>query len=162
VTGENAAPGAARVFVGLGSNLGDRRGRIEQALEWLAGHPDVRLVRRSDPIETEPWGGVEQPLFLNAVAELETSLAPRDLLVELKRCEEELGRDLDRGQRWGPREIDLDILLFGDLTLTSPELTIPHPHLTEREFVLRQLRELDPGLKLPGSGRLVSSYLRDT
>ena len=152
----------ARVFVGLGSNLGDRRRRIERALDWMSNHRAIRLVRRSEIIETEPWGGVEQPLFLNAVAEIATKLEPTELLIELKRCERALGRDVSHGLRFGPREIDLDILLFEDRILESAELTIPHPRLTEREFVVRQLCELDRRLVHPESGKLVSSYLRVT
>jgi 2-amino-4-hydroxy-6-hydroxymethyldihydropteridine diphosphokinase len=158
----SATSGWVRVFVGLGANLGDRRATIDRALGWISDHGEMRVVRRSGIIETEPWGNVEQPRFLNAVAEVTTRLAPNDLLRELKRCEAVLGREPNPQQRWEPREIDLDILLYGDVVLASDELTIPHPHLTEREFVLRQLGELDPGLIHPGAGKLVSSYLRVT
>jgi 2-amino-4-hydroxy-6-hydroxymethyldihydropteridine diphosphokinase len=160
---DGSEPAAStRVFVGLGANLGKRRRTIELALQWLADHPAIRLVRRSEVIETEPWGRPDQPLFLNAVAEIETTLEPRPLLTELKGCERALGRDPEPGPRWGPREIDLDILLYGDCVLHGAELTIPHPRLLEREFVLRQLRDLDPELMHPLTGKLVSSYLRVT
>ena len=114
-----------RAFIGLGSNLGDRRARIDAALEWLAGHERIRLGRHTEPIETPPWGVVEQPGFLNAVAEVTTSLAPEELLDELKRAERALGRTASE-ERWGPREIDLDILLFGDVVVECETLTVPH------------------------------------
>jgi len=162
VSRANTSRTAARVFIGIGSNLGDRRARIEHACRWLSGHREMRLSRTSEIIETEPWGGVSQPRFLNAVAEITTGLEPGELLAELKGYERSVGRDLESGPRWGPREIDLDILLFGDRVLESADLTIPHPRLTEREFVIRQLRDLDPDLIHPGTGKLVSSYLRVT
>jgi 2-amino-4-hydroxy-6-hydroxymethyldihydropteridine diphosphokinase len=151
-----------RAFVGLGSNVGDRSAQIERALEWMTAHASIELVSRTELIETPPWGVTDQPMFLNAVVEISTRLEPRELLAELKRCEAMLGRDLERGPRWGPREIDLDILLYGALVIDTPQLTIPHPRLTERTFVLAQLGDLDPGLVHPGSGLLLSSYLRDT
>jgi 2-amino-4-hydroxy-6-hydroxymethyldihydropteridine diphosphokinase len=152
----------ARAFIGLGSNLGERTSAIERSLAWLADHPEMRLHRQSEIIETEPWGVRDQPCFMNAVAEIGTRLEPLELLAELKRCERLLGRDRSKEPRWGPRVIDLDILLFEDLELSSEELTVPHPRLTERAFVLEQLVGLDPDLILPGTGRLLSSYLRVT
>ena len=151
-----------RVFLGLGSNVGDRRAQILSAVEWLSSHSQIRLVRRTKLVETTPWGVSDQPNFLNAVAEITTSLTPRELLVELKRCEALLGREIEQSLRWGPREIDIDILLYGELVLDTTDLTIPHPQLTKREFVLTQLSELDSLLVHPESGRLLSSYLRDT
>jgi 2-amino-4-hydroxy-6-hydroxymethyldihydropteridine diphosphokinase len=130
-------------YIGFGSNLGDREGTILAAAEQLGRH---RLSRIR---ETEPWGYVDQPRFLNAVAELETELGPRELLDRLLEIERGLGRTRD-GPRYGPRTIDLDLLLYGDLVLAEPGLTVPHPRLAERLFVLEPLFELDAGLFVPG------------
>lgn len=152
---------AARVFIGLGSNLGDRAARIDRALAWLAAHPALQLVRCSAVVETAPWGIEDQPMFLNAVAEIRTELEPEALLAELKRAERQLGR-IDPGRRrWGPREIDLDILLYGERVVDSPDLVVPHPRLSERRFVVSQLVELDPDLVDPRNGAPLASYLLD-
>jgi len=144
--------GGVRAFVGLGANLGDRRAAIESALARLAAWPGIELVRRTALIETAPWGVERQPPFLNAVAELRTALAPLDLLAACKRLERELGRT--PGPRWGPREIDLDLLLFGDMVVDRPPLLeVPHPRLAERPFVVAQLLELDPSLVHPRTGQ---------
>jgi 2-amino-4-hydroxy-6-hydroxymethyldihydropteridine diphosphokinase len=132
-------------YVGLGSNLGDREATIRRAAVLI----DAR--RLSTIRETEPWGYADQPRFLNAVAELETSLGPRPLLEQLLAVERELGRERT-GRRWGPRTIDLDLLLYGDLAVDEPELTVPHPRLAERLFVLEPLAELAPARKIPGNG----------
>jgi 2-amino-4-hydroxy-6-hydroxymethyldihydropteridine diphosphokinase len=132
-------------YVGLGSNLGDREGTILAAAERLGPH------RLSPILETEPWGYLDQPRFLNAVAEVETGLAPRELLDRLLEIERGLGR-VRNGPRYGPRTIDLDLLLYGDLVVTEPGLTVPHPRLAERLFVLEPLFGLDPGLFVPGKG----------
>jgi 2-amino-4-hydroxy-6-hydroxymethyldihydropteridine diphosphokinase len=132
-------------YVGLGSNLGDRERLIREAAELIGA------ARLSTVIETEPWGHRDQPLFLNAVAELETPLAARQLLDHLLDVERRLGRERI-GPQWGPRTIDLDLLLYGDQMLDEPGLVVPHPRLTEREFVLRPLAELVPTLKIPGKG----------
>lgn len=132
-------------YVGLGSNLGDREHLIRQAAEL------IDAVRLSSVIETEPWGYSEQPLFLNAVAELETPLTARQLLDHLLDVESRLGRERV-GPQWGPRTIDLDLLLFGDEVIDQPGLVVPHPRLTEREFVLRPLAELVPTRNIPGMG----------
>lgn len=137
-----------RVFIGLGSNLGDRHGRMRAALRLLDEHPQVALEKRTDFVETEPWGVQDQPDFLNAVALLTTTLEPHALLAELKRIEKELGRK-ERNQKWGPREIDLDILLFGDLVIKTDNLVIPHMRLVERPFVLVQLLEIDENIQHP-------------
>jgi 2-amino-4-hydroxy-6-hydroxymethyldihydropteridine diphosphokinase len=152
---------AARVFIGLGSNLGDRAARIDSAFAWLAAHPALQLVRCSEVVETAPWGIEDQPMFLNAVAEIRTELEPEALLAELKRAEGLLGR-IDSGRRrWGPREIDLDILLYGERVVESPDLVVPHPRLSERRFVVSQLVELDPDLIDPRNGAPLASYLLD-
>ena len=134
-----------RVFIGLGSNLGDRHGRMRTALELLDEHPQITLEKHTDFVETEPWGVPDQPVFLNAVACITTTLEPHPLLAELKRIEKKLGR-VERDQKWGPREIDLDILLFGDLVIKTENLVIPHAHLTERPFVLGQLLEIEKNI----------------
>jgi len=137
--------GVTRAYVGLGANLGDREGPILAAAERLGPH------RLSPIIETEPWGYADQPKFLNAVAELETSLTPRELLDRLLEVERELGRTRE-GRRYGPRTIDLDLLLYGDEVVEEPGLTVPHPRLTDRLFVLEPLLVLDAGLFVPGRG----------
>jgi 2-amino-4-hydroxy-6-hydroxymethyldihydropteridine diphosphokinase len=146
---------ATRAFIGLGANVGDRRASIEAAILAMSAHPRIEVVRCTGLVETAPWGVADQPAFLNAVAEVRTTLDPRELLRSLKCMECELGRT--PGPRWGPREIDLDILLYGDRVIDDPLLTIPHPELAARPFVLSQLIELDPGLVHPGLGRLLTS-----
>lgn len=136
-----------RAYVGLGANLGDRERTIRLAAAM------IEAVRLSSIIETEPWGFEEQPLFLNAVAEVDTELAPSALLERLLEVERELGRERT-GPRFGPRAIDLDLLLYADLTVDEPGLTVPHPRLHERLFVLRPLAELAPGLHVPGRGEV--------
>ncbi|MBV9850003.1 MAG: 2-amino-4-hydroxy-6-hydroxymethyldihydropteridine diphosphokinase [Armatimonadetes bacterium] len=134
-------------YVGLGANLGDREAAIEAALRALHWPPDVMVVRRSSLYETAPVGVTDQPDFLNAVAELRTTLSPRELLARILQLERQLGRV--RTQRWGPRVIDIDILLYGDEALAEPGLTVPHPRMAERAFVLRPLAEIAPEAKLP-------------
>ena len=131
-------------YVGLGSNLGDRESLIRRAAALIGA------VRLSSIIETEPWGYERQPRFLNAVAEVETALGARPFLEQLLEVERRLGRERD-GRRWGPRTIDLDLLLFGDEQFDEPGLVVPHPHLEERLFVLEPLAELVPSRRIPGS-----------
>jgi 2-amino-4-hydroxy-6-hydroxymethyldihydropteridine diphosphokinase len=138
-------------YIGLGSNLGDREASIAQALGLLPGVGEVVAV--SSVRETDPWGYADQPPFLNAVAAVETALSARELLAELLQIERSLGRTRE-GSRYGPRTIDLDILLFGDAVIDEPGLAVPHPHLHERRFALEPLHELDPGLVVPGRGRV--------
>ena len=138
-----------RAYVGLGSNLGDRETTIRRAAE-LVGARRLSTIR-----ETEPWGLVDQPRFLNAAAELETDLRPRALLDCLLETERELGRTRG-GPRYGPRTIDLDLLLYGEETLDEPGLRVPHPRLHERPFVLEPLWELDPALEVPGRGSVAA------
>jgi 2-amino-4-hydroxy-6-hydroxymethyldihydropteridine diphosphokinase len=137
-----------RAYVGLGANLGDREGTISRAVELL---PDVVAV--SALIETEPVGYLDQPRFLNGAAALETELPPRELLERLLRVERALGRTRE-GPRFGPRTIDLDLLLYGAAEIDEPGLTVPHPRMHERRFVLEPLAELDPSLVIPGRGAL--------
>lgn len=140
-----------RVFVGLGSNLGDRELNLRQALKRLE---EVGLVRASSFRETDPVGVTDQPKFLNAAAELATDLSPRELLERLLEIERELGRDRATERRWGPRVIDLDLLLFGEEAIDEPGLTVPHPRLADRRFVLQPLCELNEDLALPDGTRV--------
>jgi 2-amino-4-hydroxy-6-hydroxymethyldihydropteridine diphosphokinase len=134
-------------YVGLGSNLGDRETTIRAAIAALDGVVGVSELRETDPV-----GFTEQPAFLNGAIAVETQLSPRELLESLLAIERELGRE--RGERWGPRTIDLDLLLYGTETVNEPGLTVPHPHLHERRFALEPLAELDPELVVPGRGRV--------
>lgn len=138
-------------YVGLGANLGDREATLRRALELLDAREGVEVVRVSSFRETEAWGPVAQPDFVNAVAELETTLGARELLDALLAIERGLGR-VREGPRFGPRTIDLDLLLHGDGIVVEPGLELPHPRLHERRFVLEPLAELDPGLDVPGRG----------
>jgi 2-amino-4-hydroxy-6-hydroxymethyldihydropteridine diphosphokinase len=131
--------------VGLGSNLGDREALIREAADLIGAR------RLSTIVETEPWGDVDQPRFLNAVAEVETALSARAFLVHLLDVERRLGRERV-GRKWGPPTIDLDLLLFGDERIDEPGLVVPHPRLHERAFVLEPLAELDPVREIPGLG----------
>jgi 2-amino-4-hydroxy-6-hydroxymethyldihydropteridine diphosphokinase len=150
---------AVRAYVGLGSNLGAREESLRLAVELLDAEPGVRVVAVSGFRETEPVGDVDQPPFVNAACALETELAPRELLDRLLAIERELGRRRD-GPRFGPRTIDLDLLLYNGVTQDDPELTLPHPRLAERRFALEPLAELEPGLTLPG-GRRVEDLLAE-
>jgi 2-amino-4-hydroxy-6-hydroxymethyldihydropteridine diphosphokinase len=134
-------------YVGLGSNLGDREATVRHASELIGAR------RLSKLFETEPWGLVDQPRFVNAVAEVETPLDPHGLLHELLDVERKLGRERI-GPQWGPRTIDLDLLLFGEEVIDEPGLVVPHPYLHERLFVLEPLADLDPELEIPGRGRV--------
>jgi len=146
------------VYLGLGANLGKRRETIDAALARLADHPAIRVCAVSALIETAPVGGpAGQPNYLNGAAAIETNLDPAALLAELKRIEHDLGRR--DGPRWGPRPIDLDILLYGDLALASPDLTIPHPRLRERRFVLAPLAQIAPDAIDPVRGLAVRALL---
>jgi 2-amino-4-hydroxy-6-hydroxymethyldihydropteridine diphosphokinase len=142
-----------RAFLGLGANLGNRERTIARAVELLGRQPGVEVVAVSTLRETDPVGFTDQPRFLNGAAAVETELEPRDLLAALLAVERELGRTRD-GPRFGPRTIDLDLLLFGDREVSEPGLTVPHPRLAERAFALEPLAELDPDLRIPGRGRV--------
>ena len=144
----------ARAYIGLGSNLGDREATLREALDRLGAGEGIAVVAVSSFRETDPVGVLDQPRFLNAAAALETSLAPRELLERLLAVERALGRDRAQEERWGPRTLDLDLLLYGDEEVDEPGLTVPHPRLAERAFVLEPLLELDPGLRLPGGRAL--------
>ncbi len=148
----------ARAYVGLGSNLGEREGYLHSALELLEADPEIAVVAVSSFRETDPVGYLDQPRFVNAACVVETELRPRELLDRLLGVERALGRERT-GPRMGPRTIDLDLLLYGEETVDEPGLTIPHPRLAERPFVLEPLAELDPRLRLP-DGRLVGELVQ--
>jgi 2-amino-4-hydroxy-6-hydroxymethyldihydropteridine diphosphokinase len=149
---------AVRAYVGLGGNLGDRLANLDRAVELLRHEPGLRVVGVSSFRETDPVGYVDQPRFLNGAVALETGLGPRVLLDRLLAIERALGRERT-GPRFGPRTIDLDLLLYGAETVDEPGLTVPHPRLAERRFVLEPLAELDPDLALP-DGRRIAELLR--
>jgi len=145
-------PDAVSVFLAFGSNMGDRAANLQRAVDLLADHGvTVRLSSRV--YETDPVGGPPQPDYLNAVIEVETTLPPRALLEACLQIEREMGRT--RGERWGPRVIDVDVLTYGDDEIDEPGLQIPHPRMHERGFVLAPLLELSADPKLPG-GRTMS------
>jgi 2-amino-4-hydroxy-6-hydroxymethyldihydropteridine diphosphokinase len=141
-----------RAYVGLGANLGPREETLRRAVELLAGATGVDVLAVSALRETEPIGVVEQPSFLNGVVAVETTLSPRALLDVLLEVERSLGRV--RAERWGPRVVDLDLLVYSDVVLEEPGLHVPHPRLHERRFALEPLAELDPDLEIPGHGRV--------
>jgi 2-amino-4-hydroxy-6-hydroxymethyldihydropteridine diphosphokinase len=144
-----------KAYIGLGSNLGDRRENLRRAIAELG---ELGTLRVSSIRETDPVGVTDQPRFLNAAVELETDLPPRELLDRLLAIERRVGRDRLHEERWGPRIIDLDLLLYADEVVEEPGLTVPHPRLHERRFVLEPLDELAPDLVLP-HGRAIKDLL---
>ena len=147
----------AQVFIGIGSNQGDRAAQVAAALAGLSELPGTELVRVSSLIETDPVGVTGQGKFLNGAAELQTELEPLDLLAALQAIEADLGRV--RTEHWGPRPIDLDILLYDDRMIDRPGLCVPHPLLAERAFVLVPLAEIAPAARHPGTGRTAAQML---
>ena len=147
------AESAHRAYVGVGSNLAGPARQLRLALERLESLDPVSVDGVSGLYRSEPLGGIEQPAFLNAVIALLTELDPAALLAELQSIETALGRDRTV-MRWGPRRIDLDLLLFDDVTISAPDLAVPHPGIGGRNFVLLPLRELAPELVIPGIGRI--------
>jgi len=139
-------------YIGLGANLGEREKTIAEALRRIEADDRTSLLRSTVPIETDPVGYEDQPRFLNAAASLATTRSPRELLDLLLEIERDLGRIRGQGPRYGPRTIDLDLLLYGDERIDVETLEVPHPRLHERRFVLEPLAELDPGLVVPGRG----------
>jgi 2-amino-4-hydroxy-6-hydroxymethyldihydropteridine diphosphokinase len=154
----NQSARSVAAFIGLGSNLEDPRQQVETALCELAALPTTHLRRRSSLYRTPPLGPPDQPDYINAVAELTTQLAPLELLDELQRLEVTHHRVRER--HWGPRTLDLDLLLYSDLTLRDPRLTLPHPRLVERLFVIVPLYEIAPDLDIPHIGALRELYQR--
>lgn len=146
------------VYIGLGSNLGDRNRNLESARRHLATPGTIRILAQSSVMETEPVDVPDQPRFLNQVIKIETCLAPHDLLKALKQAEADLGREKTYPK--GPRIIDLDILLYGNIIMKTEELTIPHPEIKNRDFVIRHLAELDPEVKDPITGTKYADLMR--
>lgn len=145
-------PDSSAAYVALGSNLDDPEAQVEHGFAALAALPQTELRARSRSYRTRPWGVPDQPDFINAAARLETALSPHQLLDALLAIESDAGRV--RGVRYGPRTLDLDLLLYGDFELRDAGLTIPHPRLHERAFVLLPLADIAPDLEIPGQGRV--------
>lgn len=151
-----------RAAIGLGGNLGDRAAHLDRALEEIAAIDSVHIVRRSSWYETDAVGGpAHQPRYLNGALWIDTRLRPAELLSALQAIERAHGRDRAREPRHGPRTLDLDLLLFGSESIDEPGLTVPHPRMEERTFVLAPLAEIAPGLLLPRSGKLVIERLKE-
>lgn len=147
-----------KAYVALGANLGDREKNLRDALAMLNATPGVCVESVSSFFENPAVGGpADSPPFINAVAEINTTVAAVDLLHRMLHIERSLGRE--RKEKWGPRSIDLDILFYGDQIIHGDELVVPHPRLSERRFVLQPLAELAPGLIVPGSGKSVTELL---
>jgi 2-amino-4-hydroxy-6-hydroxymethyldihydropteridine diphosphokinase len=140
----------AEAFIALGGNVGDVRSTFNQAISLLCDGRALRLKARSSDYRTPPWGVTDQPPYVNAVIAVVTSLNPHQLLARGQECERALGRDRAQEQRWGPRTIDIDLLAFDDVVLDDPGLTLPHPRLFERGFVLVPLAEIAPDREIGG------------
>ena len=140
----------AEALLGLGGNVGDVRTTLDRAVAALCEGRDVRLVARSADYRTPPWGVTDQPPFINIALVVETALAPRALLARALAVEATFGRDRASEQRWGPRTLDIDIIAYGDIAIDEPGLTLPHPRLFERAFVLAPLAEIAPHRAING------------
>src|ERR1700759_2212138 len=140
----------ASAIVALGGNVGDVRATFQKAIAHICGMTQAALLARSSDYITPPWGEQDQPRFINACIEIETSLDPHALLFTLYKIEQKFGRDRSREQRWGPRSLDLDLIAYDDVKPDKPELTLPHPRLFERAFVLVPLAELAPDRVIAG------------
>jgi len=149
-------------YIGLGSNLGDSAAVLRSALRALAGLPESRLLRASRLYRTAAWGRTDQPDFLNAVAQLQTALPASELLAAMLGIEREAGRArrADGSDRWGPRTLDLDLLLYGEAVIAEAGLHVPHPHLHERAFALAPLVEIAPDALIPGIGPACEALAR--
>jgi 2-amino-4-hydroxy-6-hydroxymethyldihydropteridine diphosphokinase len=153
-------PAPILAYIALGANLGDRARNIQAALHLLESLPGIRVTKVSSLLENPAVGGpADSPPFLNAVAQIETTLEPRQLLQRLLDIEHELGRE--RNLKWEPRQIDLDLLLFGEVVISQPHLVIPHPRMHERRFVLEPLAEIAPKAWHPVLKRTIADLLRD-
>ncbi len=141
-----------RVFIGLGSNQGDSLAILKQAIANIHALPNTEVVAASSYYQSPAWGGVEQADFINAALELRTEYAPHELLMQLLNIERQHGRNRALEQHWGPRRLDCDILLFGQREIHSEWLSIPHPRMAQRAFVLVPLAEIDVNLPVPGLG----------
>ena len=140
----------AQVLLGLGGNVGDVRSTLDEAIALLADGVHVKLIARSSDYQTPPWGVTSQPPFVNCAILVETPLSPRELLDRALTVERALGRDRAKEQRWGPRTIDIDLIAYGDVAVDEPGLTLPHPRLFERAFVLVPLAEIVPDRMVAG------------
>jgi 2-amino-4-hydroxy-6-hydroxymethyldihydropteridine diphosphokinase len=149
----------ARAFIGLGANLGQKEVTILRAVDQLGAADGIDVLELSRLRETEPVGVVDQPTFLNAAVAIETTLSPWELLDVMLRIEQDLGRVRD-DRHWGPRTIDLDLLVYADEVVDEPGLRIPHPRLHERRFALEPLAELEPELEIPGLGKVSDALTR--
>jgi len=145
------------VYLGLGSNLGNRKCNLEEAIRQISEFATINKI--SSIYETEPWGLKDQPKFLNLVIFVESTLGPNELLLHLKKIEQQMGRK--KSVRFGPRLIDVDILFYDDYMMNTPELTIPHPHLTERAFVLVPLAEIAPKLVHSQNHKTIKALLQE-
>jgi 2-amino-4-hydroxy-6-hydroxymethyldihydropteridine diphosphokinase len=147
----------ARALIALGGNVGDVRATFRKAIASIGGMTQAALLARSSDYATPPWGGVEQAPFVNACIEIDTPLDPHALLFALQKIERKFGRDRQNERRWGPRTLDLDLIAYDDVSLESPELTLPHPRLFERAFVLVPLAEIAADRVI--GGRSIASAL---
>lgn len=143
------------VLLCLGSNLGDRLSMLKQAIQALDAHASIEVLRSSSVYESEPWGLTNQPKYLNIVVEIETALEPLELLKTVKEVEQCLGRE--PSEKWGARSIDIDLILWGDECMHTPELTLPHEYFRDRAFVLTPLAEIAPAAVDPESGMTVTA-----
>jgi 2-amino-4-hydroxy-6-hydroxymethyldihydropteridine diphosphokinase len=137
-------------LIALGGNVGDVRDTLDRAMGALCDGTSVRLIARSSDYRTPPWGVTDQPPFINRAIIVDTALAPLDLLVRAQAVERQFGRNRNQEQRWGPRTLDIDLINYGDITLRTPALTLPHPHALERAFVLVPLAEMAPERRIAG------------
>lgn len=142
-------------YLGLGSNMNHPKAQLERAVEAIERLPATRIIRKSPLYASKPWGKLDQPDFLNMVVEIETGLSSHTLLQQCKRIEAEQGRK--EGERWGPRPVDIDILLFGDKAIRTAGLVVPHPRMWERAFVLLPLANLRPDIVSPGGMAIVDA-----